>query len=149
VVTPSGTPPPEPDPIRYTASAAPGCLLPHAWLDADTSLYDVLEPGFTVLVDDAGATADVDVEGLTVPVPVTVRRVRRSSGSFTSDWQAPMVLVRPDQHVAWRGADVGELRGALLRASGHPAGPGCEPGQTDRPAGTARPGQLLEPAGTL
>ncbi len=156
VVTPAGTPPPAPDPIRYLPSAAPGCLLPHAWLDADTSLYDVLGTGFTVLVDDAdgadGLSADVTAEALTDLVPdgrsappVTVRRVRHPSGSFTSDWEAPMLLVRPDQHVAWRGADVARLGGALLRAAGQTCGPRSESRQADRPASS---GQRLEPVGT-
>jgi 2-polyprenyl-6-methoxyphenol hydroxylase-like FAD-dependent oxidoreductase len=122
VVTPAGAPPPDPDPIRYTPSAAPGCLLPHAWLDERTSLYDVLGAGFTVLI---AADVPLDEESLAghLPeqLPCEIRRVRHPSGSFTSDWGAPLLLVRPDQHVAWRGGDVDKLTDALTRAAGHAA----------------------------
>jgi 2-polyprenyl-6-methoxyphenol hydroxylase-like FAD-dependent oxidoreductase len=119
-VTPAGAPAPTPDPIRYTPSAAPGCLLPHAWLDGSTSLYDVLDPdGFTVLVDaDASETEHV-LEGPQDGPPLVVRRVRHPHVAFSSVWDAPMVLVRPDQHVAWRGDDVAALAAALQRAAGH------------------------------
>lgn len=44
-------------------------------------------------------------------------------------WDAPAVLVRPDQHAAWRGAEPGELAAPFRRAAGHadndsPAGRG-------------------------
>jgi hypothetical protein len=51
LVAPDGAPVPAEDPIRYVPTASPGALLPHAWLDGTTSLYDVLGPGFSLLVD--------------------------------------------------------------------------------------------------
>ena len=117
VITPSGSTPPAVDPIHYRPSAAPGCVLPHAWLDDTTSLYDELGRGFTLLIDEA-AEVDVPEAAVAGAIPLEVRSVRHPTGSFSRLWEAPMVLVRPDQHVAWRGADPAELPAALRRAAG-------------------------------
>jgi hypothetical protein len=37
----------------------------------------------------------------------------------TDDWDTAAVLVRPDQHVAWRGDDPAAVAAALDRAVGH------------------------------
>ncbi|KHL13424.1 2-polyprenyl-6-methoxyphenol hydroxylase-like FAD-dependent oxidoreductase [Mumia flava] len=142
-VTPSGASAPEPDPIRYVPSAAPGCLLPHAWLADGHSLYDVLGAGFTVLVDagaevDGAAPADRDAESEfaaaqrvadVAGIPLDLVRVRRTEGSFTQDWDAPYVLVRPDQHVAWRGDNPTSLADAVL----HAAAQGGRPSPSEDP----------------
>lgn len=122
LVTPGGSPPPPTDPIHYRPSAAPGCLLPHAWLGDGTSLYDLLGPGFTLLVDAAAGPVP-HADGLAVDeIPLLVREVRHPTASFERSWEAPMVLVRPDQHVAWRGSDRTLVPAALRRAAGHPVG---------------------------
>ncbi len=127
LVTPSGGEPPQADPIHYQPSAAPGCLLPHAWVDDTTSLYDVLSSGFAVLIDgdalDAPSRAELaEVVSLAETQGITLTITFLSGGegvsrtaSYRDVWQAPMVLVRPDQHVAWRGSDPSELPSALLR----------------------------------
>lgn len=116
LVTPAGSPAPPVDPVRYVPSAAPGCLLPHAWLDDGDSLYDRLGPDFTVLVAaEAGELAEPAARAIVgTEVPVVVRTVPVSAEA----WEAPVVLVRPDQHVAWRGHQPEELAAALLRAAG-------------------------------
>lgn len=125
LVSPSGSEPPASDPIHYQPSVAPGCLLPHAWLDETTSLYDVLGRGFTVLVDgDAPAApssaelAEVQAWADASGVPLTVRTARSPGEDLSDTWQAPALLVRPDQHVAWRGTDPTALGPALRRAVG-------------------------------
>ncbi|HEY1704569.1 MAG TPA: FAD-dependent monooxygenase [Trebonia sp.] len=117
LITSAGDVAPAPHPITYQPSAAPGCLLPHDWLSDGGSLYDRLGPDFTVLLA-SGAEAlaaplsrAVEATG----IPAVVRSVPVPSGR----WDAPAVLVRPDQHVAWRGAGPGELAAALRRAAGH------------------------------
>ncbi|MFJ4029575.1 FAD-dependent monooxygenase [Paenarthrobacter sp. NPDC089989] len=128
VVVPDGSTVLAEDPIRYVASATPGALLPHAWLADSTSLYDHLGAGFTLLVD-AQSLSDDDVAGVHAPflsaaadhgIPVTVLAVGTDSrGTRMSEhWAADAVLVRPDQHVAWRGSSPQTAADALRIAAG-------------------------------
>ena len=128
VVVPDGLPRPEEDPIHYVPSANPGALLPHAWLADSVSLYSLLSNGFTLLADSGplgGAPADevfapVLAAGARQGIPVTVAVVGPSDdGTHLSQvWGANAVLVRPDQHVAWRGSSAAEAAAALSVAAG-------------------------------
>lgn len=91
------------DPTEYAASAAAGQRLPHVWLPGGGSLYDRLGQGFT-LIDlceavtgagwrDAAAARGVPLEILHLP---GADELRALAG-------AELLLVRPDQHIAWRG----------------------------------------------
>ncbi|WP_050934451.1 FAD-dependent monooxygenase [Arthrobacter globiformis] len=128
LVVPDGAPVPAEDPIRYVPSASPGALVPHAWLEGGTSLYDVLGPGFSLLVDSealAGnaaetAYAEVLAAGAGHGIPVTVAAVGPSDNGtpMAELWAADAVLVRPDQHVAWRGSSAQAAAAALAVAAG-------------------------------
>ncbi|MGM9470413.1 FAD-dependent monooxygenase [Pseudarthrobacter sp. YS3] len=127
VVVPDGSPVPAEDPIRYTPSASPGAVLPHAWLDDSTSVYDVLGDGFTLLVDaGAQAAAAVDpyaqvraaADDRQIPLTVAVVGPDRHGTPMSEWWAAEAVLVRPDQHVAWRGSAADAAARALLVAAG-------------------------------
>jgi hypothetical protein len=92
-----------PDVGTYIPSASPGARLPHCWLPAGTSLYDQLGTGFT-LVGPAGA-GDAAVSLLSersraLHVPLTLTVAPRDY-----PWHDEFLLVRPDQHIAWRAAD--------------------------------------------
>ncbi|WP_225627421.1 FAD-dependent monooxygenase [Streptomyces werraensis] len=85
----------------YLQRAQPGFRLPHVWLDDDRSVLDVLGPGFTLLRTDPG----VDVESWTVAadalrIPLTVVDL---PGRWPYRYPTELLLVRPDQHVAWTG----------------------------------------------
>ena len=89
---------------EYVPSAIPGCLAPHRWLTDGRSLYDTFGPGFTLLVLAAGhregcvaATAEAARTGTPLKV-VTV-----ADPSLRERYDADLALIRPDQHVAWRG----------------------------------------------
>ncbi|MFC5677923.1 FAD-dependent monooxygenase [Aeromicrobium endophyticum] len=105
---------------KYEPSTAPGARLPHVWTRPGRALYDELGPGLTLLVP---ATADPQEVGQLVAraaaraVPLTV--VALPDG----DAWAPdeFLLVRPDQHVAWRGtrlheADLDQVTGRPMTA---------------------------------
>ncbi|NUT71357.1 FAD-dependent monooxygenase [Pseudarthrobacter sp. C4D7] len=144
VVLPDGSALPAEDPIRYVPSASPGALLPHAWLADSRSLYSALGPGFTLLAD-AGSLGGADAAAFFEPVlaagarkgiPVTVAVVGPSvDGTHPADlWGAPAVLVRPDQHVAWRGNSPVEAAAALSVAAGW--APAFPPARPEEPAPT-------------
>ncbi|MBT2568710.1 FAD-dependent monooxygenase [Arthrobacter sp. ISL-85] len=128
VVVPDGTPIPVEDPIVYVPSASPGALLPHAWLDRSASVYDLLGKGFTLLVDEAALAgrpaaeifAPVAQNGSRNGIPVAIAAVGPfDDGTSPSElWGADAVLVRPDQHVAWRGNSAEAAATALAVAAG-------------------------------
>jgi 2-polyprenyl-6-methoxyphenol hydroxylase-like FAD-dependent oxidoreductase len=103
VVVDDGSPAPAHDPLAYHGSARPGTRLPHAWLPDGSSLYDHLHPtGFTLLRRDAR----LDVTPFTAAaarhgIPLTVLDLP----GLRDAYGAPLLLVRPDQHIAWRGPD--------------------------------------------
>ena len=108
--------PPAHDSEHYTPSARPGCLAPHAWLPDGRSLYDLFGDSFTLLVGTDAAPAEVDAavaQASALGVPLTV--VRPVGVDVSQLYAAPLALIRPDQHVAWRGA---RWTGVLARAIG-------------------------------
>ncbi len=89
------------DGTDFTPRAVPGNRLPHRWIRPGRSLYDVLGPGFTLLGDLTRAGPLVE-RATARGVPITsVPDVGGSEGVG-----AALVLVRPDQHIAWLGDDV-------------------------------------------
>jgi hypothetical protein len=80
--------------------AAAGNRLPHHWLTSGDSLYDHLGPGFTVLgADQVTATLVAAAERRGVPVSHVGTDLVNTSARYGAD----VVLVRPDQHIAWLG----------------------------------------------
>ena len=116
-----------------TPSTVPGCRLPHIWLADGSSLYDRLGLWYTLLHRDPehagpiGGTSEGDDGG-----PAGLRATAAAQGlplaELSVAGQPPIpgmahryLLVRPDQHVAWRGdrlpADPASLV-ATLRGAG-------------------------------
>jgi 2-polyprenyl-6-methoxyphenol hydroxylase-like FAD-dependent oxidoreductase len=103
-IVPDGTRPPREQVTEYEPSACPGCLAPHLWMPDGTSLYDHFGPGFTLLADRGAAPADVSrLERAATERTVPLRVVTLADARFPALYQARFALVRPDQHVAWRG----------------------------------------------
>ncbi|HEX3115724.1 MAG TPA: FAD-dependent oxidoreductase [Bradyrhizobium sp.] len=87
----------------YTPSTVPGCRTPHLWCEDGRSLYDAMGPEFTLLRCDS----DVDIAPLELAarergVPLKVLYIQRPATAIFHGGE--LVLSRPDQHVAWRGA---------------------------------------------
>jgi 2-polyprenyl-6-methoxyphenol hydroxylase-like FAD-dependent oxidoreductase len=118
VVVPDGRAVPEQELSSYEPSAHPGARLPHAWLPDGTSIYDLLGDGFAVLqlTSDADAAALSEAAALRrVPARVLdLSHLPRLRALYGAD----LVLVRPDQHVAWRGGPEVEADAVLERALG-------------------------------
>lgn len=86
----------------FTSSTVPGCRLPHFVLPDGSSLYDNLGPDYTLLRLDR--RIDVDpafAAAREVGVPLKLLDLDPHSGPAV--YRHGLVLVRPDQHVAWRG----------------------------------------------
>jgi len=113
IVVSDGTAPPPHDPFRYVASACPGGRTPHLWLDGHVSLFDRLGRYFTVLrFNPEREVGALRAAAQTRGVPLTVLDVDLPEGRDL--YQRDLALIRPDQHVAWRGDTVPDDCGALI-----------------------------------
>jgi hypothetical protein len=88
------------DVCGYQPASTPGSRLPHAWLADGSSLYDRLGPGFALIGPAGGAAAALAGRAARRGIPL--RLVPPPPGY---PWRAEYLLVRPDQHVAWRATD--------------------------------------------
>lgn len=107
---------------EYHPCAAPGHRLPHVWLGPGDSLYDHLGRGFSLVGDSSwpGASAAIS-ECSSWGAPLTV--VDLGHERAAQILKADLVLVRPDQHVAWRSAGTELPLGSLGRALGRASFP--------------------------
>ena len=90
----------DPDVSCYRPAALPGARLPHAWLPDGSSLYDHLGTGFALVGRDGAAAAALAARARRRRIPLRV--VEPPAGY---PWQEEYLLVRPDQHIAWRADD--------------------------------------------
>jgi 2-polyprenyl-6-methoxyphenol hydroxylase-like FAD-dependent oxidoreductase len=88
----------EPDPVRYQPTTAPGARLPSVVLSDGSFLYDRLGPWFTLL-----RFGDADPSELIDAAPAPLDIVVVADAALAAIYEAKLVLVRPDTHVAWRG----------------------------------------------
>ena len=105
IVVPDGSPAPIQQSMLYQPSAHPGCVAPHLWLGDGSSLYDHFSDGFSLLVMDDTQDAEVDAflaAARRMRIPLNI--VRPDDPRLRSRYQASLALIRPDQHVAWRGS---------------------------------------------
>ena len=125
IVVSDGTEPPALTQGIYEPSATPGCRAPHVWLDDQTSLYDRFGVGFTLLItgDQPIDTSAFETAAKERGMPLDVVAV--STAVIRDAYGGALVLVRPDQHIAWRGdclpADSGAVLDAVRGAGAFPA----------------------------
>ncbi|MBQ1023700.1 FAD-dependent monooxygenase [Micromonospora sp. C95] len=112
---------PEWSPWHYTPTTWPGGRPPSLRLKTGEFIFDRLGPSFT-LVDFAGdGRADALLDAATaqgLPVNHTVV----TDDGARQLWERDLVLVRPDQHVAWRGnRSPADAAGVVRRVRGFAA----------------------------
>jgi hypothetical protein len=89
------------DATSYTPTTEPGGRLPHWWLADGSSLYDHLGRRFTLVCpqpDDAVAALRQRARDRRIPLTVL-----HPPPSYP--WADEFLLVRPDQHIAWRAGN--------------------------------------------
>ncbi len=116
--------PPSDDFARYVPSAVPGGRAPHAWLGEGRgigdSLFDRLGAGFTLLRlgRHAPDAAPFVAAAEALSMPLTLLDV--PDDNVRNLYDCDLALVRPDQHVAWRGNGMPADAAAILRrVTGH------------------------------
>lgn len=108
IIVPDGAPPRD-DFTRYTPSGVPGGRAPHFWMDdgrgMGSSLFDHLGVGFTLLRlgRQIGQSTSIETAAQARGIPLRVLDV---TAPWARDlYERNLVLIRPDQHIGWRGDD--------------------------------------------
>jgi aromatic ring hydroxylase-like protein len=113
IVVSDGTTPPADNPSVYQPTACPGGRAPHLFLRDRSSLFDHFGHGFCLLhlggdhdtkvVEDAARARQIPLRTLKVDMP-----------EGRELYECDLALIRPDQHVAWRGSTLPDDCNALL-----------------------------------
>jgi hypothetical protein len=105
---PDGTVAPPLEVARYIQESRPGARAPHAWLQDGRSTLDLFGDTFVLLRFEANVDPEPIAAALRADnVPVNVVDLSAEEAAIKA-YAAPLVLVRPDGHVAWRGSSMPE-----------------------------------------
>lgn len=103
---------------KYTPSTWPGSRAPHVFLSDGSSVFDHFGKDWTLVTF---TDRDEDVQVLlsaATSLSIPIKHVDlRGEDHVQRIWQRRLVLVRPDEHVAWRADSVGSIEeaGSVLR----------------------------------
>ncbi len=98
------------NPVReFVPSGRPGARLPHAWVRAGVSTLDLVPYDRFLLIAGRDGAAWAEAAARITRAPLEVLRVGHDVPDADGSWAAQLgiaaggaLLVRPDQHVAWR-----------------------------------------------
>jgi len=113
IIAHDGETAPEYSMSSFCHSTVPGCRTPHLWLGNGRSLYDAVGPEFTLLrvnsaIDVSPFVHAAGARGL----PLAVLDLEGPEVAALYDRQ--LLLMRPDQHTAWRGNTLPDDPDALI-----------------------------------
>lgn len=120
LIVADGSVPPPDAPNTYVPTACPGGRPPHAWLADGRSLYDTFNVEWTLLALGPEAPATHGFEQVAQGLGLDLKVVRHDARELAALYEAPLVLIRPDQIVAWRGQTAQAAALVLARVSGRP-----------------------------
>ena len=103
IVVADGSEPPPDHFMLYVPSAHPGCLAPHLWLSDGSSLYDHFGEGFTLVITEGDPSATRRLVEAAAKHKTPLKTLALADARLRDRYGARFVLIRPDQHVAWRG----------------------------------------------
>ena len=118
IVKDGSTPPPDEANV-YVPTASPGGRPPHAWLDGEHSLFDTFNFEWTLLVLGPAPPDAAPFLRHAADMGLDLKRVDHPAPSLLELYEAPLVLIRPDQIVAWRGSSAEVAERVLAQAVGN------------------------------
>ncbi len=89
------------DPLIYEGATWPGARLPSVFLDDGSALHDHLGLYFTLIVMGEHDVSAFEKAAAEARIPLKILRPQGEAVKRVMDY--PLILVRPDQHIAWRG----------------------------------------------
>lgn len=114
IIVSDGAEPPPDTPATYHPTSIPGGRAPHVWIARGDSLFDHVGPGFTMLRIGGAAPSvrAIEIAARERGIPLNVVTVDRIEARDL--YGCDLALIRPDQHVAWRGNALPEDSDDLL-----------------------------------
>ncbi len=120
IILPDGSPEPIDAPMTYTQTARPGSRAPHVWLAPGQSTLDLFGRGYVLLRFDEGLDVSaLEEAAASRSVPLRVESISHPGAAELYD--SPLVLVRPDGFVAWRGDSVPDAEALIDTVRGDEA----------------------------
>lgn len=121
ICVPDGTPATPDDFMHYVATARPGSRAPHAWLKDGRSTLDLFGRSFVLLsFNDENQAHISKLTNAFSDRNVPFKVISLDEPEIAKLYELPLILVRPDGHVAWRADRVDDpfqivdtVRGAL------------------------------------
>jgi len=107
------TDPPRIDPLTYHPTTWPGARMPHVFLADGSSIHDGLGLFFTLVALGNVESGPIEAAAKALGIPLEILRLNRTD--LRALYQRDLILVRPDQHVAWRGDSLPADPVTLLR----------------------------------
>ena len=104
VICHENTPSPPWKPDAILPSTWPGCRLPHVWLTPGVSVFDRLGPDFTLIRTQPDVEV-VEFERAAATLGVPLKVLDLFDANIRRLYATALILVRPDQYVAWRGKE--------------------------------------------
>jgi 2-polyprenyl-6-methoxyphenol hydroxylase-like FAD-dependent oxidoreductase len=104
VVITDGSPEPLSEEKDYLPTTWPGSRLPHVFLENGDAIFDRLGLGFTLIIN--GEDSDPTVKkfiNAAVLKKVPLKTLTIDEAWIHELYEKKYILVRPDQHIAWRG----------------------------------------------
>ena len=108
--------------VQYRPTSVPGGRAPHLWLNngrgTGDSLFDQFGAGFTLLRLGPKAPSASDFQNAAKARNIPLKIVDIPDSEARDFYGCDLALIRPDQHVAWRGSDAGKSDDVMAIVSG-------------------------------
>jgi FAD-dependent monooxygenase len=99
----SGSTEPEWTPSTYLPTTWPGSRPPHVFLSDGRAVFDLFGPDWTLLAFGETSSAQENFQIAAARLSVPIKVVSLLQEPLAEDlYERKLVLIRPDQHVAWR-----------------------------------------------
>ncbi|NEH57649.1 hypothetical protein GR198_18060 [Rhizobium leguminosarum] len=106
-------------PDVYVPNAAPGGRAPHVWLSSQTSLFDRFGFEWTLLRLRPSSSPGTEFVAAARMAGMDLTVVDIEEDQLPAIYREPLVLIRPDQVIAWRGDGDGDAVHIIETVLGH------------------------------
>lgn len=111
-------------PSAYTSTTWPGSRPPHVFLSDGCAIFDEFDQDWTLITFDEASRAPENFQTVAARLSLPIKVLRLSHEPLARKlYERSLVLIRPDQHVAWRANTLeskDENERILRVVTGHP-----------------------------